>query len=95
MSAKYAFTKTLRELRFRFCHSGEDSAAIRTFLLRAYPTMKKNNSSIPILLREASGTLPQVYARYEFGKERSKSLQGLTDKEIEEAVSQLVKNETA
>lgn len=26
--------------------------------------MKKNNPSTPILLREASGTLPKVYARY-------------------------------
>lgn len=36
----------------------------RTFLNRAYPTMKKNNPQIPILIREASGTVPKVYARY-------------------------------
>ena len=36
----------------------------RTFLTRAYPTMKKNNPFTPILIREASGTLPKVYARY-------------------------------
>ncbi|KAI0111019.1 NADH-ubiquinone oxidoreductase subunit [Hypoxylon sp. EC38] len=95
MSAKYAFTKTLKEVRFLFCHTGEGSAATRTFLTRAYPTMKKNNPFTPILLREASGTLPKVYARYEFGKEKSKSLEGLTDKQIEEAVTQLVKSEDA
>lgn len=49
----------------------------RTFLTRAYPTMKKNNPSIPIMLREATGTLPKVYARYEFGREKSQSLEGM------------------
>lgn len=38
--------------------------------------MKKHNPSIPILLREAQGTRPKVYARYEFGQEESKSLEG-------------------
>ncbi|KAI2610471.1 NADH dehydrogenase, alpha subcomplex, subunit 2 [Hypoxylon sp. NC1633] len=93
MSSKYAFTKALKEVRFLFCHTGEGSAATRTFLTRAYPTMKKNNPFTPILLREASGTLPKVYARYELGKEKSKSLEGLTDKQIEDAVTQLVKDE--
>ncbi|KAK9771677.1 hypothetical protein SCAR479_11606 [Seiridium cardinale] len=67
----------------------------RSFLTRAYPTMKKNNPNTPILLREASGTLPKIYARYELGKEKSQSLDGLTDKQIEEAVTTLVKNDSA
>ncbi|KAL1870270.1 hypothetical protein VTK73DRAFT_2719 [Phialemonium thermophilum] len=93
MSAKYAFTKSLRELRFLFCQTSEHSAATRSFLSRAYPTMKKNNPSTLILLREAAGTSPKVYARYEFGKERSQSLEGLSDKQIEEEVTKLVKND--
>ncbi|KAK7751089.1 hypothetical protein SLS62_006918 [Diatrype stigma] len=64
MSAKYAFVKSLKEVRFLFCHTGEGSAATRTFLTRAYPTMKKNNPHTPILIREAQGVLPKVYARY-------------------------------
>ena len=36
----------------------------RSFLQRAYPTMKKHNPHVPILMREASGTQPKVYARY-------------------------------
>ena len=36
----------------------------RSFLSRAYPTMKKNNPNIPIMLREAAGTQPQIFARY-------------------------------
>ncbi|KAI1351081.1 NADH dehydrogenase, alpha subcomplex, subunit 2 [Xylaria sp. FL0043] len=92
MSAKYAFTKSLKEVRFLFCQ-GEPSAATRTFLARAYPTMKKNNPHTPILIREAAGTIPKIYARYEFGKEKSQSLEGLSDKQIEEAVSTLVKDD--
>ncbi|KAI1635516.1 thioredoxin-like protein [Biscogniauxia mediterranea] len=93
MSAKYAFTKTLKEVRFLFCHTGEGSAATRTFITRAYPTMKKNNPDTPILIREATGILPKVYARYEFGKEKSQSLEGLSDKQIEDAVTTLVKSD--
>lgn len=36
----------------------------RSFLTRAYPTMKKNNPHTPIMLRDAAGTQPRVYARY-------------------------------
>ncbi|KAK4219079.1 NADH-ubiquinone oxidoreductase 10.5 kDa subunit [Rhypophila decipiens] len=92
MSGKYAFTKTLKEVRFLFCQTGEHSAATRSFLTRAYPIMKKNNPTTPIMLREAAGTLPKVYARYEFGQEKSQTLEGLSDKQIEEAVTSLVKD---
>ncbi|CAK7267568.1 hypothetical protein SEPCBS57363_002657 [Sporothrix epigloea] len=93
MSSKYAFTKNLKEVRFLFCQTGELSAATRSFLTRAYPTMKKNNPNTPILLREAQGTLPKVFARYDLGRETSKSLDGLSDKQIEDVVSGLVKSE--
>lgn len=36
----------------------------RNFLQRSYPTMKKHNPHTPILIREASGTEPTLYARY-------------------------------
>ncbi|KAL6361537.1 hypothetical protein LRP88_05007 [Fusarium phalaenopsidis] len=63
-AAKYAFTKSLREVRFLFCQTSEQSAAVRSFITRAYPTMKRSNPNIPILIREAAGTQPKVYARY-------------------------------
>ncbi|KAI0192832.1 thioredoxin-like protein [Astrocystis sublimbata] len=93
MSGKYAFTQTLKEVRFLFCQ-GEASAATRSFLTRAYPTMKKNNPHTPILLREAAGTLPKIYARYDLGKERSQSLEGLDDKQIEDTVTNLTSKES-
>lgn len=91
MASKYAFTTALREVRFLFCQTSEHSAATRSFLTRTYPTMKKHNPQIPIMLREAAGTSPKIYARYEFGVEKSQSLEGLSDKQIEEAVTGLVK----
>ncbi|KAJ0424373.1 thioredoxin-like protein [Aspergillus carlsbadensis] len=91
MSSKYVFTKGLKELRFLFCQTSEQSAATRSFLLRAYPTMKKHNPHTPILVREATGTLPRVYARYGFGKEKEEALGGLSDQQIEEKITQLVK----
>ena len=36
----------------------------RAFLTRAYPTMKRNNPSTPILIREALGVEPKIWARY-------------------------------
>ncbi|TGO33593.1 hypothetical protein BHYA_0237g00050 [Botrytis hyacinthi] len=100
MSAKYAFSQTLKEVRFLFCQTGAHSDATskarsdkprsRSFLARTYPTMKKHNPNTPIMLREAAGTQPKVYARYEFGREVSEDLAGLSDKEIEDKVTGLV-----
>ncbi|RGP68363.1 nadh dehydrogenase ubiquinone 1 alpha subcomplex 2 [Fusarium sporotrichioides] len=99
MSAKYAFTKSLREVRFLFCQTSEQSAALRSFITRSYPTMKRNNPNIPILIREAAGTQPKIFARYgcgtnmpftERGVEKSQILEGLSDKEIEDTVTSLV-----
>ncbi|KAJ5110055.1 NADH-ubiquinone oxidoreductase 10.5 kDa subunit [Penicillium argentinense] len=121
MSGKYVFTKGLKELRFLFCQTSEQSAATRyvssrllnpgpglpasrhelpkadtvlrdrSFINRAYPTMKKHNPHTPILMREASGTQPRVFARYELGKEKQEALAGLTDSQIEERITNLVK----
>ncbi|KAM5443222.1 hypothetical protein MferCBS31731_001539 [Microsporum ferrugineum] len=93
MASRYAFNTGLKELRFLFCHSSAHGDATRAFLKRAYPTMKKNNPSIPILIREALDVEPRVFARYEFGKEKQETLLGLSDKEIEQKVTVLVKNE--
>ncbi|KKA27934.1 hypothetical protein TD95_001220 [Thielaviopsis punctulata] len=90
MTGKYAFNTAVKELRFLFCNASEKSAATRSFLNRAYPTMKKNNPTTPILIREALGTPSRVYARYDFGVEKTESLEGLSDKQIEETVSSLV-----
>lgn len=62
----------------RMLDSANDTSNLnRAFLTRTYPTMKKHNPTIPIMLREAQGTLPKVYARYDLGKEKSQSLEGM------------------
>ncbi|KAF2839898.1 NADH dehydrogenase, alpha subcomplex, subunit 2 [Patellaria atrata CBS 101060] len=90
MASKYAFTQSLRELRFLLCQTSDHSAATRSFLTRTYPTMKKHNPHTPIMIREALNVQPVVYARYEFGKEKKVSLDGLDDKGIEQKVTELV-----
>ena len=52
------------ELVFQKTGIHSDFFPPRTFLTRSYPTMKKNNPDTPILIREAQGTLPKIYARY-------------------------------
>ncbi|KAJ5143337.1 NADH dehydrogenase (complex I) alpha subcomplex subunit 2 [Penicillium bovifimosum] len=91
MSGKYVFSQGLKELRFLFCQTSEASAATRSFLNRAYPTMKKHNPQTPIMMREAAGTPPRVFARYAFGKEKQEALAGMSDAQIEERITQLVK----
>ncbi|KAL6711345.1 hypothetical protein ACN47E_005876 [Coniothyrium glycines] len=90
MASKYAFASGLKELRFLFCQTSEHSAPVRNFLTRSYPTMKKHNPHTPIMIREASGTEPIVYARFDFGKEKKLPLKGLDDKAIESKVTELV-----
>ncbi|OQE17967.1 hypothetical protein PENSTE_c019G04833 [Penicillium steckii] len=97
MSGKYVFTKGLKELRFLFCQTSEQSAATRQALPSANsdpilpdPTIK-HNPHTPIMMREASGTEPRVFARYEFGKEKNEALAGLSDTQIEERITNLVK----
>ncbi|KAJ5166255.1 NADH-ubiquinone oxidoreductase 10.5 kDa subunit [Penicillium canariense] len=90
----------------------------RSFLNRAYPIMKKHNPHTPILMREASGIEPRVFARYgtktpdtlreisiskinktnglaglitELGKETQEALSGMSASQIEERITNLVK----
>lgn len=69
-------TMTMRPMRGRCWTSMLTLLLSRAFITRAYPTMKKNNPNTPILLREAQGTLPKIYARYDLGRETSKTLEG-------------------
>ncbi|TQS36750.1 hypothetical protein Golomagni_02787 [Golovinomyces magnicellulatus] len=79
MSGKFAFSQALKELRFLFCQKSAESKSIRSFLTRAYPKMKQDNPQIPIMIREAAGTQPRVFARYD-----------LSDAEVEAVVSRFV-----
>ncbi|VVT51707.1 uncharacterized protein SAPINGB_P003186 [Magnusiomyces paraingens] len=93
MSSKYVFPRALKELRFHFSQTGEASAPLKTFLSRAYPVIKKHNPSTPVLIREAAGVRPTLYARFEFGREAKLSLEGVPEEQIEGAIQKLVANE--
>ncbi|RPA80203.1 NADH-ubiquinone oxidoreductase subunit [Ascobolus immersus RN42] len=92
MSARFAFGKNVKELRFLLSNAGEGSASLRNFLTKSYPVMKKANPETPILIREALDTEPRVWARFELGRETVAQLNGLNEKQIEEKVAGLVKN---
>lgn len=69
-AVRYVYQTTLHKImKTPLTHS-------RSFLSRAYPSMKKSNPYTPILVREASGIEPRVYARYEFGREKVADLKG-------------------
>jgi len=68
--------------------------------------MKKHNPYVPVLVREAFGVPARVFARYgsfsiprllmeDFGLEHKVSLDGLSEKECEDAVEGLIKQEAS
>lgn len=57
-----AAVRFVQSLSFR--RTGTDYLPRRTFLQKSYPTMKKHNPHTPILIREALGIEPKVFARY-------------------------------
>lgn len=92
MSARFVVSTALKEVRFHLCQSGETSAALQKFLASNYETLKAStNYKIPVLIRESSGLVPSVTARFEKGREVKSKLEGLDSKAIEEAVKSLLK----
>lgn len=53
----------LRELRIHLCLKSSASNGVRAFIENDYVLLKKNNQSFPILIREASGIPPRIWAR--------------------------------
>ncbi|NXF95016.1 NDUA2 dehydrogenase, partial [Eubucco bourcierii] len=82
----------LRELRIHLCQRAPGSRGVREFIEQHYVTLKKANPDFPILIRECSGVQPKLWARYEFGKEKSVSLNNLTVDEVAKALENVVKS---
>ncbi|NWS90151.1 NDUA2 dehydrogenase, partial [Catharus fuscescens] len=81
----------LRELRIHLCQRSAGSRGVREFIEQHYVTLKKANPNFPILIRECSGIQPKLWARYEFGKEKSIPLNNLTADEVGKALESVVK----
>ncbi|CAK9140210.1 unnamed protein product [Ilex paraguariensis] len=84
-------SRNLKELRILFCPSSPASMSARTFIERNYKDLKILNPKLPILVREASGIQPQLWARYDMGMERGIPLEGLEEVQIWKALEELVK----
>ncbi|KAM9373185.1 NADH dehydrogenase [ubiquinone] 1 alpha subcomplex subunit 2 [Phaethornis superciliosus] len=79
----------LRELRIHLCQSSAGSRGVREFIEQHYVSLKKANPQFPILIRECSGVKPKLWARYEFGKEKSVSLDNLSVDEVAKALEKI------
>ncbi|XP_027499494.1 NADH dehydrogenase [ubiquinone] 1 alpha subcomplex subunit 2 [Corapipo altera] len=83
----------MRELRIHLCQRSAGSQGVREFIEKHYVTLKKANPDFPILIRECSGVQPKLWARYEFGKEKSIPLNNLTVDEVAKALESVVKSQ--
>ncbi|XP_061858833.1 NADH dehydrogenase [ubiquinone] 1 alpha subcomplex subunit 2 [Colius striatus] len=88
-----AVGRGVRELRIHLCQRSAGSRGARDFVEQRYVPLKKANPDLPILIRECSGVQPRLWARYEFGKEKSVSLDNLTVDEVAKALESLLKGE--
>ncbi|KAI3801456.1 hypothetical protein L1987_29561 [Smallanthus sonchifolius] len=84
-------SKNLKELRVLFCQTSPASSSTRAFVEKNYKELKKANPKLPILIRECSGTEPQLWARYDMGVERGIRLEGMTETQISKALEDLAK----
>ncbi|XP_030314751.1 NADH dehydrogenase [ubiquinone] 1 alpha subcomplex subunit 2 [Calypte anna] len=81
----------VRELRIHLCQTSASSRGVREFIEQHYVSLKKANPEFPILIRECSGVKPKLWARYEFGKEKSIALDNLGVDEVAKALEKIVK----
>ncbi|XP_071400188.1 NADH dehydrogenase [ubiquinone] 1 alpha subcomplex subunit 2 [Centroberyx affinis] len=84
--------KNLREIRLHLCQSSAASRGARDFVEQHYVALKKANPEFPFLIRECSGVPARLWARYDFGKERSVSLDNMTADQVAKALETVVQS---
>ncbi|XP_054841744.1 NADH dehydrogenase [ubiquinone] 1 alpha subcomplex subunit 2 [Eublepharis macularius] len=82
----------LKEIRIHLCQRSPGSQGVRDFIEKQYVTLKKANPDFPILIRECSDVQPKLWARYEFGREKSVPLNNLTMDQVARALETVVKS---
>ncbi|GFY62559.1 NADH dehydrogenase 1 alpha subcomplex subunit 2 [Trichonephila inaurata madagascariensis] len=90
-SKSMKFAPILKEIRIHLCQKSKESLGIREFIEKHYVPIKKGNPKFPILVRECLGVEPKIYARYDFGKETSVSVNNFNAEKILEVVQKLAK----
>uniref|UniRef100_A0A6P8Q8W6 NADH dehydrogenase [ubiquinone] 1 alpha subcomplex subunit 2 n=1 Tax=Geotrypetes seraphini TaxID=260995 RepID=A0A6P8Q8W6_GEOSA len=83
-------SRHLKEIRVHLCQKSAGSQGVRDFIEQNYVDLKKANPAFPILIRECSGVHPKLWARYDFGKERSLSLDNLNADQVAKALESVV-----
>eukprot|EP01017_Pseudomicrothorax_dubius_P000508 TRINITY_DN0_c1989_g1_i2.p1 TRINITY_DN0_c1989_g1~~TRINITY_DN0_c1989_g1_i2.p1 ORF type:complete len:101 (+),score=26.85 TRINITY_DN0_c1989_g1_i2:45-347(+) len=90
MSWQTSIGKNLRELRLILCHTSPRSQGMRDFIRSHYWNVKRASPNFQFIVRECEDADPLVIARYQFGVEKKALTSGLSDKEVEKVVEELV-----
>ncbi|KAH6766182.1 NADH-ubiquinone oxidoreductase B8 subunit [Perilla frutescens var. hirtella] len=89
MAWRGQLSRNLKELRILFSPNSPSSSSTRAFIENNYKDLKTKNPKLPILIREATGIEPQLWARYDYGSERGIPLEGLSEEQISKALEDL------
>ncbi|KAI5950131.1 hypothetical protein KGF54_005279 [Candida jiufengensis] len=90
--SKFVIPTALKELRFHLSQNDKTSQPLKNFLVKNYSNLKtQTDYKLPILIRESFGIKPSVTVRFEKGEEIKKSLDGLSEGEVEKALSEVLK----
>uniref|UniRef100_A0A3Q4IBU3 NADH dehydrogenase [ubiquinone] 1 alpha subcomplex subunit 2 n=1 Tax=Neolamprologus brichardi TaxID=32507 RepID=A0A3Q4IBU3_NEOBR len=65
---------------------------VREFVEQNYVTLKRSNPEFPILIRECSGVQARLWARYDFGKETSVSVENMSADQVAKALQTLAQS---
>ncbi|KAL8194132.1 UNVERIFIED_CONTAM: ndufa2, NADH:ubiquinone oxidoreductase 10.5kD subunit [Gekko kuhli] len=80
----------LKEIRIHLCQRSPGSQGVRDFIEKQYVPLKKANPDFPILIRECSDVQPKLWARYEFGREKSVPLNNLNMDQVAKALETVI-----
>jgi NADH dehydrogenase (ubiquinone) 1 alpha subcomplex subunit 2 len=91
MSKLFRFSGAVREVRIHLCQKSVSSAGVRAFIEKNYVDLKRLNPLTPILIRECSDVEPKLWARHEFGHEKSLSLTNMNESQVLNALENIAK----
>ncbi|MEW5311861.1 MAG: hypothetical protein WDW38_003545 [Sanguina aurantia] len=91
MAWKGALSQTLQELRVHLCQTSPASVGARAFVVENFAEIKRANPYFPFLVREAAGAEAKLIARFDFGVEKTVSIQNDKPAEIIAKLTQLMK----
>ncbi|OQV24660.1 putative NADH dehydrogenase [ubiquinone] 1 alpha subcomplex subunit 2 [Hypsibius exemplaris] len=84
-----ALGNSLKELRIHICQKSPASQGGRDFMEKLYVPLKLKNPQLPILLRECSGIIPKIHARYAYGQETSVDISDMGKDQVLQTVNEL------